>query len=319
MPPTPSSHTRAALQALFVTFLWSTSWVLIKLGLEDIPALTFAGLRYWLAFLCLLPLAARPVHRDSLRALSRRDWGRLAALGLVYYAVNMGTQFLGLERLPAVTASLLLSFTPIMVALLGIAFLAEPITRQQWGGIGLYLAGALVYFYPVAIPTDQVIGLLIVFVGVIANSLATAMGRSINRARTITPLVVTVVSMGIGGLILLAAGLVTQGMPALDARSWAIIGWLAVVNTAFAFTLWNHTQRTLSAVESSVINNTMLIQIAVLAWVFLGEGLNGRAIAGLALAGAGTLIVQVRRARARAESPAPAPAAAPRRSSPGSR
>jgi len=72
-------------------------------------------------------------------------------------------------------------------------------------------------------------------------------------------------------------------------------------------------------VESSVINNTMLIQIAVLAWVFLGEGLNGRAIAGLALAGAGTLIVQVRRARARAESPAPAPAAAPRRSFPGSR
>ena len=51
-----SSHTSAVLQALFVTFLWSTSWVLIRIGLEDIPALTFAGLRYTIAFLCLLPL-----------------------------------------------------------------------------------------------------------------------------------------------------------------------------------------------------------------------------------------------------------------------
>jgi len=37
-----SPHLRAVLQALFVTFLWSTSWVLIKLGLKDIPPLTFA-------------------------------------------------------------------------------------------------------------------------------------------------------------------------------------------------------------------------------------------------------------------------------------
>ncbi|MBN1566165.1 MAG: DMT family transporter, partial [Anaerolineae bacterium] len=76
-------------------------------------------------------------------------------------------------------------------------------------------------------------------------------------------------------------------------RGWAIIAWLAVVNTAFAFTLWNHTQRTLPAVESSILNNTMLIQIAVLAWVFLGEALAAREIAGLALAGFGMLVVQV--------------------------
>jgi len=49
----------AVLQALLVTFLWSTSWVLIKVGLEDLPPLTFAGLRYGLAALVLLPLAVR--------------------------------------------------------------------------------------------------------------------------------------------------------------------------------------------------------------------------------------------------------------------
>ena len=68
-----------------------------------------------------------------------------------------------------------------------------------------------------------------------------------------------------------------------------IVIWLAVVNTAFAFTLWNHTLRTLSAVESSIINNTMLVQIALLAWAFLGEPLTERQIAGMIVAGLGTL------------------------------
>lgn len=292
-----SSHMRAVLQALFVTLLWSSSWVLIKQGLEDIPALTFAGLRYTLAFVCLLPLAARRGDLRTLRTLSRRDWRTLAALGLVYYTVTQGAQFLGLERLPAVTTSLLLSFSPVMVALLGIVLLGERITGAQWGGIALYLAGVLVYFYPVNIPSREVAGLVIVLVGVLANAIAAVMGRSINRRRTLSPLAVTVASMGVGSLALLAAGATTGGVPALGAQSWAIIIFLAVVNTAFAFTLWNHTQRTLSAIETSVINNTMLIQIAILAWISLGERLGARAIFGLALAAAGTLIVQLRRPR----------------------
>jgi drug/metabolite transporter (DMT)-like permease len=57
--------------------------------------------------------------------------------------------------------------------------------------------------------------------------------------------------------------LIGQGLPALIWQSWAIIAWRAVVNTAFAFTLWNLTLRTLSATESSIINNVMLIQIPI--------------------------------------------------------
>jgi len=88
-----------------------------------------------------------------------------------------------------------------------------------------------------------------------------------------------------------------QGLPPLRLSSWGIILWLAVVNTALAFTMWNHTLRILSATESSVINNTMLIQIAVLAWIFLGESLSPIEIAGLLVVAAGTLLVQFRRSR----------------------
>ena len=79
---------RAILLALLVTFLWSTSWVLIKVALAEIPPLTFAGLRYALAFLLLLPGLWR--CREEVQALSPGDWGRLAALGLVFYTLTQG-------------------------------------------------------------------------------------------------------------------------------------------------------------------------------------------------------------------------------------
>lgn len=100
--------------------------------------------------------------------------------------------------------------------------------------------------------------------------------------------------MGAGSVLLLAAGFAVERMPALDFNSWGILLWLALVNTAFAFTLWNHTLRTLTAMDSSIINGTMLIWIPVLAVLFLGETITGREIAGLILAGLGTLIVQLR-------------------------
>ncbi|MDY6877422.1 MAG: DMT family transporter [Chloroflexota bacterium] len=290
-----SPHFRAVSHALFVTFLWSTSWVLIKIGLEDIPALTFAGLRYSLAFLCLLPFVLRPAHLKPLRNLSRWGWVRLVVLGLLFYAVTQGSQFVGLDHLPSVTVSLLLNFTTIIVALLGIPLLAERPTPLQWCGVLINVAGVLLYFYPAVIPAGQVVGLIVVAVGVLANAGSSILGRRVNREGDVPPLTVTVVSMGIGAAVLLASGILIQGLPHLRLTHWAIIGWLAVVNTALAFTLWNHTLRVLGAAESSIINSTMLVQIAVLAWLFLGERLIWKEIIGMALAGAGALIVQLRR------------------------
>jgi drug/metabolite transporter (DMT)-like permease len=284
----------AAVQALLVTFLWSTSFVLIKIGLQDLPALTFAGLRYTLAFVCLLPFALQPKNRSRLLSLSRRDWGGLLALGVLFYALTQGAQFLSLAYLPAATTSLLLNFSSVIVALMGIAFLAEVPTWLQWGGMGLFLVGILVYFYPIQIPQAQAVGFIASGVGVLANAASSVLGRGINRSGLISPLIVTTTSMGIGAIILLITGIGTEGLPAISLTSWVIILWLALVNTAFAFTLWNHTLRTLGAMESSILNGTMLIQIAILAWIFLGENLTPQAILGMLLAAIGALAVQLR-------------------------
>jgi drug/metabolite transporter (DMT)-like permease len=288
-------HVQAVALAFFVTFLWSTSWVLIKLGLKDIPALTFAGLRYTLAFLCLLPFAIRAGHITTLRRLSTGVWLRLIALGLLLYSVTQGAQFLSLFYLPAVTTSLLLSFTTIVVALLGLAWLNERPTWMQWGGTALYLVGVLIYFYPAQLPAGEAIGLIVAGVCVMGNALSTILGRHINRSGTLKPMTVTVVSMGIGSVVLLASGIAVQGLPRLTPTHWAIIAWLAAVNSALAYTLWNRTLRTLAAVESSIINNTMLFQIMLLAWVFLGEQLTWQKVMGLLVAAVGTLVVQIRK------------------------
>lgn len=290
-------HSRSILQALFVTFLWSTSWVLIKSGLQEIPALTFAGLRYFIAFLLLLPLLFKPEIRRGMDTLTRRDWLQLALLGLVMYTLTQGAQFLALSFLPAQTTSLVLSFSPVLVAFLGMALLAERPTLLQFGGVGLFIAGAATFLYPASFTPDQSLGLIIAVVGLAATSVAAVLGRAVNRREHLHPVLVTLITMGIGSLVLLGAGLGTQGLPQFSFSGWLIVLWLAVVNTAFAFTLWNLTLRSLSAMESSVINNTMLIQIAILAWLFLGESLGARQVTGLLLASAGTLLVQLFRRR----------------------
>lgn len=297
------SHSIAVLQALFVTFLWSSSWVLIKFGLEEIPALTFAGLRYSLAFLILAPfvLGSREL-RSSLIGLSTAGWLRLIALGLLFYTLTQGAQFVGLVYLPAVTVSLFLSFTPALVALMGIPLLSENPAPKQWGGMLLYLIGALVYLLPVEIPLAAA-GLAAAVIGLLANAGSSILGRSVNRGEHLHPLVVTVVSMGSGALVLLAVGLTSQGLPSLSWKNWGLIVWLAAVNTALAFTLWNHTLRRLTAVESSLINNTMLIQIALLAWVFLDESLSPKGVAGIILAAVGVLAVQLASPKTPTERP----------------
>jgi drug/metabolite transporter (DMT)-like permease len=285
----------ALLQALLVTFLWSTSWVLVKIGLENIPALTFAGLRYFIAFLILLVVFFRSDQRASIRELSRRDWLSLFALGLVYYTLTQGTQFLGLKYLPAILLSFILNFTSPVVALLGIPFLNERLTRLQWIGMGIFLVGVVVFFYPLGIQAGMVLGVAIGIFSTLANSAASILGRFINRAGHLEPLTVTVVSMGIGATALLGSGLFVEEIPRLDLTGWGIILWLAVVNTAVAFTLWNRTLRTLSAAESSMINNTMLVQIAILAWFFLGERPSIQEWAGMGIVVLGVVLVNLRK------------------------
>ncbi|MFZ3150974.1 MAG: DMT family transporter [Anaerolineaceae bacterium] len=285
-------HNTAVLQAFFVTFLWSTSWVLIKFALKDLPPLTFAGLRFVIAFLFLAPFSLKKENIAQIKGMNRHAWLEVALLGILYYAITPGGQNLGLSYLPANTLSLIISFTSVVVAFLGMLLLKEKPTLPQWLGLGLYLIGALVYFWNGLENSVSLIGITVGIITMAANSLSAILGRKINKTGQIAPLLVTTLSMGIGAFLLLGVGLAVEDLPALTPVHWLLTLWLALVNTAFAYQLWNKTLVVLPALDSVLINNSMLVQISILAWVFLKESLSALQIVGLVMATIGLIAVQ---------------------------
>jgi drug/metabolite transporter (DMT)-like permease len=280
----PSGKLGAALLALLVTFLWSTSWVIIRWGLDDeddrLPPLTFAGLRYGLAA-ALLVGWTRTGPRRALHVVERSAWRPLIALGAVMYALTQGAQFVAIDSQPAATTNLFLAMTPLAVAVTSAAVLGEHSTRrQQLGGV-VVIGGAAVYFGGDLGATS--VGLAAALVCLVSNAAATLLGRAVNRTARHSAVAVTAVSMTAGAVLLIAAGLIVDGVPHLSWSTSAIVAWLAVVNTAFAWTWWNHAQRALTATEAAAINTTMAVQIPLLAWIFLDERLGLPEIVGIAI------------------------------------
>lgn len=287
------SHPMAIGIALFVTVLWSSSWVLIRWGLdgEGLPPLTFAALRYAMASVFVIGwVLSREREAANPKTMGRGTILGLAGLGVVMYTLTQGAQFVAIDNQPAATTSLVLSLTPLLVAGLSVVSLHETPTIRQLAGTVLVVVGAWLYFAGDLGATA--IGMIAAGVGLASNVGAALLGRHINRKEHLPPAVITGYSMAIGSALLIAIGLAVEGVPSISGKAWAIIAWLALVNTALAFTLWNLSLQRLSAVESASINNTMLVQIAILAWIFLSEPLGTPELIGIGLVTVGVVLTQ---------------------------
>lgn len=286
-------HRTATWTALLVTVLWSTSWVLIRVALDggSVGPLTLAGARYGLAAVVLaVGVGLRPRLRRQVRAAAGPGIGRIVALGVVFYAVTQGAQFVAIATQPAATTSLLLSATPLLVTAVSMSTLGERPSSRQLAGAAVIVVGAWLYFSGDLGGT--LVGMVAAGLGLVANAVSAVLGRAVNRGSDLDPIVVTTLSMAVGAVLLVATGLVVEGPPRLDGEAVAIVVWLAVVNTAVANTLWNRSLRHLSAVASAGINNTMLVQIALLAWLFLDESPGALGVAGILVTSLGVFLTQ---------------------------
>src|SRR3990172_6621737 len=90
------SHLAAALSALVVTVLWSTSFLLVKLSLPFVPPITLAAVRYLVAFLFLLAYALLIDRRRP----TRLAWMTLVVIGVFNFGVSQGLQYSAMRELP---------------------------------------------------------------------------------------------------------------------------------------------------------------------------------------------------------------------------
>jgi drug/metabolite transporter (DMT)-like permease len=288
----------AVTQALFVTVLWSSSWIIIKFGLKDLPPLFFAGFRYVIGALVLLVLVLLdPAQRNSLKQNDRKTWIILFVYGLVFITFTQGGQFLALSLLPSITVSFLLNLTPFAVIIFSFFLLHEQPSRFELVFFLIALIGILSYFFPFDFVTVSTSGLLVGLGLVIVNALSSIIGRSINRESSLHPLFITAISMSVGSILLLLFAIGLEEIPYISFTSFSMILWLGVVNTALAFTLWNNAMRKIRAMDISIINGTMFPQIVFLSMIFLEEIPLLNEWIGLIILLFSTFIIQFNRAR----------------------
>jgi drug/metabolite transporter (DMT)-like permease len=290
-----------------VTFLWASSWVLIKVGLqeEDLEPLGFAGLRYGLAALVLLPLAIPVLRRARPWQADRRVVGGAITYGFVLFGVAQASQYVALDLLPAATVGLFMAMAPVGALLLTLWGRQEPPSAQQVIGVAVLAVGVVVFFAPQPPPEEALLGVVIAVGMMVAVAWSAMLGRAQAVAAAAFGGIIglTAVAMVAGAITTLATAILIEGAPVVSPRAWLIVTWLAIVHTALGFGIWNHGLRTLSALEASALADLTVIQIALLAWVFLGESLDGLQVAGLAITLLGVIIVQVAPAMGRKASP----------------
>ena len=276
-------------ESILATAIWASSFVLVKIGLDYIGPLTIAGLRYFLGFLVLLPFLVR--RGVSTQSISKGLWLRMFVIGISAYAIGNGALFLGLIYLPATSVSFLMSLSPLFILAAGTAWLNETPTRWQVVGVVVSLIGSALFF-SLGLHSGEPVGIAIVLVGMIGFTFFGILGRGIAREKQVDTLTLTTIPLGIGGGVLLLIALPVEGLPVFSPTSIGIVLWLAVVNTAFAYVLYNHSLQVLTALEMNVVLNLAPLGTALLAWWFLGERLAFIQILGMIIMIIGVIFVQ---------------------------
>jgi drug/metabolite transporter (DMT)-like permease len=282
-----------AMYALLVA-IWSSTWVAIKIGLEDAPPLLGAGARFALAGVLLLAFAA--AGRRPLRT----DWVLAGLLAVFPFAITYGLVYWGEQHIPSGLTAVLFGILPLYTALLGALLLHDqPLRARLLTGVAIAIGGlALAFSESLDLGSDDLAaaGALAVVISPLGASIGNISTKRREGGR-LDAVVVNGWGMLAGGLLLLAASALSEswGEFAWSAESAGSIAYLAVIGSAVPFVGLMVLLRHLSAQTMSYI--ALLIPFGALGLGALieSEPLTAQAIMGAALVGAGLLVAQGRR------------------------
>ncbi|MFB9869114.1 DMT family transporter [Vreelandella sulfidaeris] len=279
------------LPPLATVLIWSGNMTINQLSVSAIAPSSIAFLRWLLALAVMTPfvLPAALRHRDEIR----RQWPRLALLGLLGMGLWQGLAYVAAETTSATNMGILAAMVPLLTVLLSALILREPPTL---GGV----VGGMLAFIGVTVLLGRgnplsLLQLQVAFgdaLMVVAATCYALYGVMLKRwAMNLPPWVMLYAQVCFAVLILLPPYLMGPMTPVNGQNIWLILyaGIPASIITTF---LWMRAVRQIGANQSSIFINLMPLFSALIAMAFLGEHVAGFHVAGGLLILAGVIMAQ---------------------------
>lgn len=227
------------LLAILACVLWGSAFVGAKIGFEYMEPLRLSGFRFTLAGMLLWPLLY--YKRVSIRA-HLRHWKFMLMFAFLQTFMQYGLFFMGLNRVPAPTAAVIVGAGPLFVAVMAHFTLKnDRLSLRKIIAIVLGLSGVL--FISFAKGDMSGSGFLFysgIALLIVSNTIGASTNILVARYRgEISPIALTSFANFTGGLMLLLVSLVTEqskgnGYPS---EFWFALVWLAMI-PAVGFSLW---------------------------------------------------------------------------------
>ncbi len=285
--PAATGRLTVALAFMGLCAVWGSTWLAIKVGLRDLPPISFAGIRFALAALILLAIVAA---RGIRLPWAARDWRLLAWTGFLTITINYALVFWAELHISSGLAALLNATIPLFgLPLAHRALAAEPMTSHKVWGVLLGVLGLTVVFSaelggngPLAAWASA---------GVVVASLAGAQAGVLIKAKGthLDPAVLAGVQMAAGSVPLLASGAALEGSPL--GFDWTVsallsLAYLTVVGSVIAFLAYYWLIRNTAVTRVLLIPLITPLVAVGLGVVFLGESVGwGTALGGAAILG----------------------------------
>jgi drug/metabolite transporter (DMT)-like permease len=252
---------------------WAGNAIVGRLAAGHIPPVTLAFLRWWLAFLIILPMAWKHLKRDW--TAIRASLGTMIVISLTGVSAFTSLQYWSLEHTTALNTLLLQSAGPLFVATWSLVLLGVRLTLAQAIGVLMSLTGVLVILLHGDLTAIAKIdfnkGDLIFTVALLIFGLYSVMS---SRRPRIHDLSFVAFTFGCGSAVLipaLVAELLWRPVMELNAANLLSVLYVAVFPSTIAYLCYNRGVHLIGANRAAPFFHVVPVFGSVMAIIFLGE------------------------------------------------
>lgn len=273
----------AALTA--VCFFWGTTYLAIRVGLETLPPLLFAGMRF-LSAGTLLFVFVRFIQRARLPC--GREWLDLAIIGLMLLGIGNGMVVFAEQWVPSGPAALLVATSPFwVVGLERILPTGERVSLRAIIGLLLGFVGLVLLVAP-HLSGTKVSGYYLLGAAAIQFGCLSWSGGSVyskHHSSDISPFMAAAMQMLIAGTALTVVGTVLGEWRTLhfSGRSFSAFIYLIVFGSIVAFGSYTYAIQKLPLSLVSMYSYINPVIAVLLGWLVLSEPLGLRVIIAMAI------------------------------------